>query len=465
MAIAFRAADKAFTPGATTATSIAVPKPTGVVDGDFIIVLLNVREVAASVTISAPDGTWTECTAETQTSVGSMTVRAWCKFASSEPSSWTFAVSPAQEIGAAVVAYSGVDTTTPIADSTLNSTSGTTAAASVSRTATAVGQWLVAIRGCKDNAAGITFTPSGDTPNERLDEQSGDAGAAYYNQLHIIDSGSLASTGSKTATSTHGGSPQGSAMAGYLLNPASASATSVDVVPAVLALSGVAASVSPASPDIAAVPATVTLSAPTSAPSPGSPGVPVVVGILTLTGTPPTVGPSLGVPAAPATLNLLGVALSPTPGSPDVPVDVGRLDLSGVPLSVDPSVAVAWSPPSLLLDPVAPTLDIASPSVPVVPAGLQLGGVSTPPAPASPDIATVPASLTFSGALGAPVPSLDVPLQPATLVLEGVAPEIAAQLLGRIRSRIAATGVASTIRVVSPSGGVVERSPIRSEVD
>lgn len=96
MAIAFRA--RAHNE-ADSATSIVVTKPGGVVDGDLIIA--QILQDSATATLTADTGTWTafaESADET-----TMRSRSFWRKADSEPSTWTFSTTDANnDIGVIV---------------------------------------------------------------------------------------------------------------------------------------------------------------------------------------------------------------------------------------------------------------------------------------------------------------------------------------------------------------------------
>lgn len=107
MAIAFRIAST----DAATATSVNPAKPTGLADNDVLVAVSNVD---ANETITAPSG-WTACFTQVQT--GTQTVNAWYRVvptAASEPATYAFGGTGAVARRTTILAYSGVDTTTPL---------------------------------------------------------------------------------------------------------------------------------------------------------------------------------------------------------------------------------------------------------------------------------------------------------------------------------------------------------------
>ena len=101
----------------STATQIyTVNKPTGIVDGDFVLVQFGINNTAAGSFTTVPSGWVPLFTTNPYWLTPSNTIAAFYKFASNEPSTWNFVYSAvAGAPGSAIVfAASGVDTTNPI---------------------------------------------------------------------------------------------------------------------------------------------------------------------------------------------------------------------------------------------------------------------------------------------------------------------------------------------------------------
>lgn len=129
MAIAFRAASSGNQTNGCANFNITMTKPTGTVDNDVLVALVNVRQscCGAPTSITTPSG-WqledSEVTYTTRTKA-----ELYSKKAASEGASWTVAVDPNASVCNVfsywlVVAYSGCDTTTWIDATT---TAGTNA--------------------------------------------------------------------------------------------------------------------------------------------------------------------------------------------------------------------------------------------------------------------------------------------------------------------------------------------------
>ena len=104
-AIAFRAASSA---NNATATTLVLPKPSGVVAGDALLAAVAVRGQPA---ITPPAG-WTLVRQD----VNGTTMRqaVFVHIAGSEPGPYTFTFASAQSAAGGIVAYSGVDTSDPV---------------------------------------------------------------------------------------------------------------------------------------------------------------------------------------------------------------------------------------------------------------------------------------------------------------------------------------------------------------
>ena len=111
----------------STATQIyTVNKPTGIVDGDFVLVQFGINNTAAGSFTTVPSGWIPLFTTNPYWLTPSNTIAAFYKFASSEPSTWNFVYSASTgAMGSAIVfAASGVDTTNPINVLSAMNTSG-----------------------------------------------------------------------------------------------------------------------------------------------------------------------------------------------------------------------------------------------------------------------------------------------------------------------------------------------------
>lgn len=121
MAVAFRSASNAT---ANASTSLVLPVPAGVQDGDLLIAFLTIALDNTSNDFSTPTG-WTLLDDSVANPPGGSRSANFWKIASSEPANYTWNVAAGADDWAGVmVAYSGADQTTPI-----NQHAGTTSGA------------------------------------------------------------------------------------------------------------------------------------------------------------------------------------------------------------------------------------------------------------------------------------------------------------------------------------------------
>jgi hypothetical protein len=170
MAVAFR------TNGAGSATFTAsaspvVTKPTGVTDGDLVLLPFAGD---TTFTMTTPAG-WS-LLASVNNGTDNTTAVIY-KFASGEPASWTFTnlFTSVQTGEAGVVTYSGVDTTTPINTSASGTTTSTNPHSAPSITPTVDNCMILTFSGCDNPSSSFTATPgtSPVTATERLDANTG----------------------------------------------------------------------------------------------------------------------------------------------------------------------------------------------------------------------------------------------------------------------------------------------------
>lgn len=194
---AFRAKNDANTAGATAA-SITVNKPTGTVDDDILIAIVNHTTGSSFTTVTAPSG-WTLLDERTQNDgENAYRATAYWKKAASEGASYTWTPAVSAYMAAGISCYSGGDVTTPINAHSVNfSATSTTSNVCSAITTTVADTMLVALAasGWWDN----TWTPpSGMT--ERVDTAVGsDWGSVSIADVTQVATGT---TGTKTFTSS-----------------------------------------------------------------------------------------------------------------------------------------------------------------------------------------------------------------------------------------------------------------------
>lgn len=170
----------------TSSTTITIPRSTSVVAGDFMIAQVALRP--NSPTITPPSG-WTFIRRD-NSSTNRITTALYYKFATaSEPTSYTWTFSTSLITSGGIVAYRGVDATTPIDvhSGRVNASGCTLTANSV--TTTQANDMLVFIGGFDDSSDLIV--PSGMT--EQLDIHGGDTSTYFAGQ----QLGAAGSTGNK----------------------------------------------------------------------------------------------------------------------------------------------------------------------------------------------------------------------------------------------------------------------------
>lgn len=149
--------------GANNLTSLSPTKPTGLSNGDILIVELTIGSAAAITTPSGAWGSWTQFVTVNQANV----VVKWGYYhivadTTLEPASYTFTWTGAIRATGIIVAYSGVDTTTPMDVATPTTagagTGGTLAVGSI----TTVTDGAMLLSGAGQDSSGTgTCTPPG----------------------------------------------------------------------------------------------------------------------------------------------------------------------------------------------------------------------------------------------------------------------------------------------------------------
>lgn len=90
-------------------TSAVANKPTGTIDGDLVIVWIDMDDDDA---VTAPDGTWTQIGYSDMNACSQIAF--WKEAGASEPSSWTFTIAATEKYITRVARISGHDTANPI---------------------------------------------------------------------------------------------------------------------------------------------------------------------------------------------------------------------------------------------------------------------------------------------------------------------------------------------------------------
>lgn len=188
MAIAF--VNVATAQANSSTTSLAVNVPSGVVNGNLMITIL---ELNAAVTVTQPGG-WTSVGNGAPAQSGTNTLDAWWRIASSEPASYTWTFGSAK-CNICALAYSGT-TATPIETGAFGSNTSPTA--TTGSITVSNNDWNIAIYSDRDASAGSTWTtPTGTTSRAGLLNTGTSEGS-----LAVFDTNAAVTAGSYTYTST-----------------------------------------------------------------------------------------------------------------------------------------------------------------------------------------------------------------------------------------------------------------------
>jgi hypothetical protein len=209
---------------ATNATSIAVNKPAGVVNGDVMVA--SISFVLSGMTFTPPAG-WTQVRVATN---GGSGVAVFVKAASGEPASYTWGTSGASNLAAGISAYIGVDNVTPV-----DADNGGTLGNFTSVTTVTPATMLVVSSFKANGAVAITWTPPAGM-TERVDRVNA---AATFTSVEQADAlwAPAAASGNRIAVPSD--STQPVAAATVALRPAAAligSATVAVTSPAAVTL-------------------------------------------------------------------------------------------------------------------------------------------------------------------------------------------------------------------------------------
>lgn len=208
MAIAFR--QKAIAGSSSGVTSVVLAVPTGTVDGDVMVAVVELSLSAQ--TVSTPSG-WT---ALDSANTGP-TVATFRKVAASEPANYTFSWSGSAVVSGSIASYSGCNTSAPVnAHGALNRTVGSTTVTANSVTTSVDGCMVLFVGGINTNSAWTGPT----SYTQRAVPQNG-ASAAVIAEFAQTSAGAV---GSIAATASVSGNSYGGLIA--LAPPASASTAS-----------------------------------------------------------------------------------------------------------------------------------------------------------------------------------------------------------------------------------------------
>jgi len=203
MVAAYRASTIATTPGAgssNAAISLTVNKPSGTVDGDFMVAFMLSDPDAADANLHAPTG-WAQ-SGSTQFTTNVSRSKVYVKSASGEPTSYTFTVDDFSSGIVILASASGIDTTTPV-----NITPTWNSSTTASQTSHIAPSISPTVSGCLMLCAftsGAASTASYTPPTGMTEMQDAWSGFEFGEAAYQSLAGSGA-TGTKTATATAGG--------------------------------------------------------------------------------------------------------------------------------------------------------------------------------------------------------------------------------------------------------------------
>lgn len=193
MAFVIVAASSATTNGAT---SVVCTRPTGTAVGHFILTLVAVH--GNGTTIAAPSG-WTASATRTQNNGGGSVTSTYYRFAQagdSTTTTWTFSASVAATV--IQLTISGVDTSSPIVTSSVNSSASSNVNVNGSSITPSVANTLLLFLGSAKSTAAWT-APSGMTGRGNAATSAGSNNITSYIASQDWPTASTA-TGTKTAT-------------------------------------------------------------------------------------------------------------------------------------------------------------------------------------------------------------------------------------------------------------------------
>lgn len=198
--ISYRASAAANTGSSTTATSLAVNKPTGTAAGDVLLAAFTIKDTSPTIT---PPAGWT-LAGDITNGTAHRTLVYWKAAGSGEPASYTFTWSTAAKAAAGVAAYVNVDQTTPVAAMTTSATASSTSQVAPDVTTTGDNQWVARVWGVN---ASVSSTPAAGTV-ERFDTWPSTSGGVAISLADSIQatqgaSGTAAATSSSAGTGAH----------------------------------------------------------------------------------------------------------------------------------------------------------------------------------------------------------------------------------------------------------------------
>ncbi len=187
------------TNASTGATTLVISKPTSTASGDFLVAGITVTG-GSGAGLTAPSG-WTLIQRTNNASnVALFTYYRWA--GGSEPTTYTWTVSPSARASGGILRYTGVNPSNPINGTSTNTGSGTAVTAN-SITTTSAQTAVVAFYG---TGTSTTFTPPSGSPTatERFDVKNANA-AGPSTESSTLAEATAGATGTKAATAAASG--------------------------------------------------------------------------------------------------------------------------------------------------------------------------------------------------------------------------------------------------------------------
>lgn len=110
--IAFKTSGRDNTPAATSTDQVSIPKPSGVTDGDLLVVAIAVKNSGSANLVTPSDESWTKVI-QTDQSLNQTAAVFW-KIAINEPIRWTFQLDSSNPASGVVTVFANTDGFTPI---------------------------------------------------------------------------------------------------------------------------------------------------------------------------------------------------------------------------------------------------------------------------------------------------------------------------------------------------------------
>lgn len=232
MAIAFRASGTSSISNDGGVTSYTITAGSGIVSGDFLLFIASAdTDTGQTLLVGPPSASWTTCGTwyDASSSGGAVNFKTWQRWAdgTDASASWTVSCSSGSANFAAVIAFTGVDTTNPISGAawTGSNTLSTSAGPTPAITLTYANSFLVLGFGQKASSTpASTWTPPSGT-TELIDLASG--GTNYLDtEIDYVQLANIAGANSATYTAVSTGSKKWTG-GGIALHPAAAAVAPV----------------------------------------------------------------------------------------------------------------------------------------------------------------------------------------------------------------------------------------------